>query len=235
MNLNCPCAKHEDRVTATRILTHDVWCRPPYTAALLLGARSEGPKGRLLWRTETILTPQQSVHESSMVQSVTKTLYWVGYRKSIMESDCHMLHIIIFTYQKFLIVIYFINIMFDKVCWLIDWIFYDFLQLLLENVGILFQTRLRLLFQTFFPIFICIIFSDRSRWPWGLRNKSATARLLVWRVWILVREWIFVCCVFVCCVGSNLCVSWSSVQRSPEVCVYVSNCMWSINLNNEAI
>jgi len=27
VNLNCPCAKHEDRGAATRILTHDIWRR----------------------------------------------------------------------------------------------------------------------------------------------------------------------------------------------------------------
>ena len=179
-----------------------------YTAAILPGARREGPRGRLLCRIENLFNPPAGIYPWVLdcpfrhQDTILTELSWLhsgGWLPHITDHYSHL--------SNFLLVIHFTNIMFGTVCWFTDILFYGFLQSVLENGGIIFQTRLKSLFQTFLPIFIRIIFSDRSRWPCGLRNMSTAARLLVWRFRILLREWIFVCCVFVvCCVGSNLCV-----------------------------
>ena len=40
----------------------------------------------------------------------------------------------------------------------------------------------------------CVLFKNRSRWPRGLRSRSAAARLLGLRVRIPPVAWMFVCC-----------------------------------------
>jgi hypothetical protein len=73
------------------------------------------------------------------------------------------------------------------------------------------------------------MFADRSRWPSRPRRRSTFARLLGLRVRIQLRAWKTVFCV--CCV---LCVAfvtgWSLVQRSPNGCLCVSNCVRSLSL-----
>jgi hypothetical protein len=44
-----------------------------------------------------------------------------------------------------------------------------------------------------------IFFNGRSRWPRGLRRRSAAAWLLGSRVRIALGAWIFVCCVYMLC------------------------------------
>jgi hypothetical protein len=46
-------------------------------------------------------------------------------------------------------------------------------------------------------------FSCRSKWPRGLRRRSAAAWLLGSRVRILLKAWMFVSCLFVCCYSSR--------------------------------
>jgi hypothetical protein len=158
---------------------------------------TDGPRGRLLWRTEnlfnppgiypwildcpfrrqdTILTELSWIHNGGWLSHIT-----YNYIHLSKVSNSHIFYQL-YVWQSLLV--YWLN-------------FLWFTSVTLGKCRNIFHTRLRSPFQTFFPIFIGIIFSKRSRWPWGLRNKSATARLLVWRVGILLREWIFVCCVSV--------------------------------------
>jgi hypothetical protein len=60
----------------------------------------------------------------------------------------------------------------------------------------------------------------RSRWPRGLRRRSAAARLL--RLWVRIpaAAWVSVVSV-VCCQVEVSATSWSLVQRSPTDCVVV--------------
>jgi hypothetical protein len=72
----------------------------------------------------------------------------------------------------------------------------------------------------------------RSRWPRGLRRRSAAAWLLGSRVQIQLWAWMFVSCVYMLCCpvwveASATC--WPLVQWSPIVCQIV----WLRNLNTE--
>jgi hypothetical protein len=167
-----------------------------YKAAILPWTGREGTRGRLLWRTENLINrPQESIHESSIIQHIAQTLDWLSYHESIQEGDYHILHTIKFILQRFLIMIRFTNIMFGMAyCLTFPW----FSSVTPENGGIVFEIRLRPLFQNFLPIFIRIVFSVRPSWLCGLRNMSAAARDLELWVRILLRKWIFVC--YVCCV-----------------------------------
>ena len=70
----------------------------------------------------------------------------------------------------------------------------------------------------------------RSLWPCGARRRSATYRLLEWRVRVPLRSWMFVSCVY--CVGSTL--SNGQIARSEEFYrVCMSNCVWSRNHNKD--
>jgi hypothetical protein len=66
------------------------------------------------------------------------------------------------------------------------------------------------------------VWTNRSRWPCGLRRGSTDARLLGSRIRIPLRALMFVVLV-VCCVGSGLCDGLVRllVQRSPTGCAYL--------------
>jgi hypothetical protein len=74
----------------------------------------------------------------------------------------------------------------------------------------------------------------QSDWPCGLRRRAATAWLLGSRVRIPLRHGCSSLLFVACCVGSGLC---DELITRPEeyyrVCVY--NCVWSRNLNKEAV
>ena len=70
----------------------------------------------------------------------------------------------------------------------------------------------------------------RSKWPCGLRRRSAAARLLRSWVRIPLGAWMFVVNV-VCCQVEFSASSWSLVQRSPTDCG--ASCVWYRNLINE--
>jgi len=78
VNWNCPCAKHEDRGTANRILTHDIDGGErvaSYTAAILPGAGREGPRGRLLRRTEYLFNPPRNLSTNPRLSSPSPRHY----------------------------------------------------------------------------------------------------------------------------------------------------------------
>jgi hypothetical protein len=65
------------------------------------------------------------------------------------------------------------------------------------------------------------LYGSRTRWPRGLRRRSAAAWLLGSLVRIPLRAWMFVSCVYMLsCVGREaFATGWSLVQRSPTVCL----------------
>jgi hypothetical protein len=77
-------------------------------------------------------------------------------------------------------------------------------------------------FKDFFPfsfsfMFLRCILSVWSQWPRVLTRGSAAERLLGFRVRILPRSWMPVCCVFYCQVEVSA-WGWSLVQRNPTEC-----------------
>jgi hypothetical protein len=55
----------------------------------------------------------------------------------------------------------------------------------------------------------------------NIRRRSAAARLLGLRFRIPLRAWVFVSCVFVCCVGGGLCDEIIIRSEKSTVCVCV--------------
>jgi hypothetical protein len=73
--------------------------------------------------------------------------------------------------------------------------------------------------------------SSRSRWPRGLRRRSATAWLLGSRLRIPMRAWMFLLCLYeyvvLSCVGRGHC---DGMITRPEDSYRVYNCVWLRNL-----
>jgi hypothetical protein len=83
------------------------------------------------------------------------------------------------------------------------------------------------LHSSVFACFCCLVLEVcRSRWPRGLRRRSAAALLLGSRVWIPLRAWVFVSCVYVLlpCVGRGLCEGLITLtEESYRVCLIVGD------------
>jgi hypothetical protein len=78
-----------------------------------------------------------------------------------------------------------------------------------------------------------IIYTRRSRWPRGLRRRSAAAWLLGSRVRIPMRTWMFVSCLYVVlsCVARVFC---DGLITRPEESYRVSICLrWGIRYTEE--
>lgn len=45
--------------------------------------------------------------------------------------------------------------------------------------------------------------NGQSWWPWDLKHRSAAAQLVGSQVQILLREWIFVLCVYMSCIRNG--------------------------------
>lgn len=73
----------------------------------------------------------------------------------------------------------------------------------------------------------------RSRWPRGLWRRSEVARLLGFRVRIPSGTWMCVSCQCRSLSGWGLCDRPN--PHSEESCRMWCACMWSRNLNNEAV
>ena len=76
------------------------------------------------------------------------------------------------------------------------------------------------------------VFRNRCRWPCGLRRRSAATRLLASRVRIPWTAWSFVFCV---CVLYRQRPQRLADHSFRGVLLVVSNCVWSVNLNNELL
>ena len=68
------------------------------------------------------------------------------------------------------------------------------------------------LFKPFWLPFLRIC---RSRWPCGLRRRSAVAWLLRWRFWILLTAWCLSLVFVVCSVGSSRCDELTAHSVAP--------------------
>jgi hypothetical protein len=68
------------------------------------------------------------------------------------------------------------------------------------------------------------IYMRRSRWPRGLRRRSAAAPLLELKVRILPGAWMSLVNI-VCCQVKVTALGRSLVRRSPTVCVCVCVCV----------
>jgi hypothetical protein len=83
-------------------------------------------------------------------------------------------------------------------------------------------------------IWTTLYFTGRSRWPYGLRHRSAAAGLLGSPVWILLGAWMFVSCV--CCCRIDRGLSDGPITRPMEsyrvcacACVCVCHCVLKSN------
>jgi hypothetical protein len=83
------------------------------------------------------------------------------------------------------------------------------------------------LFNIHFNIVLPSSLDSRSRWPRGLRRRSAAAWLLRSRARIPLGAWMFVSCLYAVlpCVGRGLCDGL--ITRPQESCC-VSNSVWFV-------